>query len=57
MGGNAWVGCLSDDVQKYLQQEGFYVSEVNRYSPRSRSKVNNATLERLKNPQFHLDIP
>ena len=33
MGGNAWVGCLSDDVQKYLQQEGFYVSEVNRYSP------------------------
>lgn len=33
MGGNAWVGCLSDETQKYLQQEGFYVSEVNRCSP------------------------
>ena len=33
MGGNSWVGCLSNDVQKYLEQEGFYVSEVNRCSP------------------------
>lgn len=33
MGGNAWVGCLSDDVQRYLIQEGFAVNELNRCSP------------------------
>lgn len=33
MGGDNWVGCLSNDVQKYLIREGFAVNELNRCSP------------------------